>query len=121
MSKNPTPSQLIARLGIYYAVFLTAVIVMLLANAELLRYMPFGGTDALDRADFEVTETSIRMPRELLDTSIPTREITPELIATSTEACFRGPRAYLGRVAGDRARSSEPRGRPWIQRRRDPR
>lgn len=83
MSKNLTPPKLIARLGIYYAVFLTAVVVMLLANAELLRYMPFGGTDALDLADFEVTETSIRMPRELLDTSIATTEMTPELIASS--------------------------------------
>jgi hypothetical protein len=83
VSKNLTPPQLLVRLGIYYAVFITIVVAMLLANAELLRYMPFGGTDALELADFEVTETSIRMPRELLDTSLPTSELTPELIGSS--------------------------------------
>ena len=83
MSKNLTPAQLMARLGLYYGVFLTLVVVMLVANAELLRYMPFGGADALDRADFEVTETSVRMPRELLDTSGPQREITPEVVGAS--------------------------------------
>ncbi len=83
MTKNLTPPQLIFRLSVYYGLFIAIVVGMLLADAELLRFMPFGGTDALDRADFEVTETSIRMPRELLTTNTPASEITPESIATS--------------------------------------
>ena len=81
--QNITPGQLITRLVIYYGIFLTVVILLLIANSELLRYMPFSGNDALDRVDFEVTETSIRMPRELLDTSAPSREITPEVVGVS--------------------------------------
>jgi hypothetical protein len=81
--QNISPRQLITRLVIYYGIFLTVVVLLLIANSELLRYMPFSGNDALDRVDFEVTETSIRMPRELLDTSVPTREITPELVGVS--------------------------------------
>ena len=81
--QNITPRQLIGRLVIYYGIFMSVVIVLLVANSELLQYMPFSGNDALDRADFEITETSVRMPRELLDTSRPTREITPEMVAVS--------------------------------------
>jgi hypothetical protein len=81
--QNPTPGQLITRLVIYCGIFLTVVILLLIANSELLRYMPFSGNDALDRVDFEVTETSIRMPRELLDTSASSREITPEVVGVS--------------------------------------
>ena len=81
--QNMTPGQLITRLVIYYGIFLTVVILLLIANSELLRYMPFSGNDALDRVDFEVTETSIRMPRELMDTSVQTREVTPELVGAS--------------------------------------
>jgi len=52
LSKNLTPTQLMARLGLYYGVFLTLVVVMLVANAELLRYMPFGGADVWMGAGF---------------------------------------------------------------------
>jgi hypothetical protein len=83
MVQNISPRQLITRLVIYYGIFLTVVVLLLIANSELLRYMPFSGNDALDRVDFEVTDTSIRMPRELLDTSVPTREITPALVGAS--------------------------------------
>jgi hypothetical protein len=80
---NITPGRLILRLVVYYGIFVTVVVVLLIANSELLRYMPFSGNDALDRRDFEVTDTSIRMPRELLDTSMPSGEITPDQLASS--------------------------------------
>jgi hypothetical protein len=83
MQENITPRRLITRLVIYYGIFLTAVILLLMANSELLRFMPFGGNDALDRADFEVTDTSVRMPRELLDVTRPAAEVTPEVLAAS--------------------------------------
>ena len=81
--QNITPRMLITRLVVYYGVFITIVVVLLLANSELLRFMPFGGNDALARADFEVTDTSIRMPRELLATSMPAAELTPVDVVVS--------------------------------------
>lgn len=81
--QNISPRQLITRLVVYYGIFLGVLVLLLVANSDLLRYMPFSGNDALDRVDLEVTETSIRMPRELLDTSVPNSRITPERVGGS--------------------------------------
>ncbi|MFK8041788.1 DUF4956 domain-containing protein [Congregibacter sp.] len=80
---NITPGQLITRLVVYYAILLSVIAALLLANSETLLYMPFSGNDAHDRKDFEVTETSVRLPRELLDTSTASGSITPEVFFTS--------------------------------------
>lgn len=81
---NVTPRQLIARLIVYYVLFIGIVSALLLANSELLQYMPFGGNDALDlAADFEVTETSIKMPRELLDVGTRSETFTQETVAAA--------------------------------------
>ncbi|NCF15210.1 MAG: hypothetical protein GWP62_07875, partial [Gammaproteobacteria bacterium] len=81
---NVTPRRLIARLIVYYVLFIGIVSALLLANSEFLKYMPFGGNDALElAADFEVTETSIKMPRELLDVGGRSETLTPEAVAVA--------------------------------------
>ncbi|WP_439108199.1 DUF4956 domain-containing protein [Congregibacter sp.] len=81
--QNITPRQLITRLVVYYGCLLAIITALLLAHSDSLQYLPFGGNDAHDRKDFEVTETSIRMPRELLETGMATRDVTPEMFFLS--------------------------------------
>ncbi|MDH4071752.1 MAG: DUF4956 domain-containing protein [Gammaproteobacteria bacterium] len=82
MKQNITPGRLIARLVVYYGVFLSIVVSMLLTDADLLRYLPFAGTDALSGPTIEVTETSVRVPRSMLDTSGPPERITGEIVVS---------------------------------------
>lgn len=67
--KNISPKQLLARLGVYYALLITLIAVLVVANADALGYLPFGGTDALEPEPFEITETSVRMSREAMEGS----------------------------------------------------
>ena len=67
MNGNISPRQLLARLAVYYAVLLTAVIGLLLVDSDALQYLPFAGSDALDSEGFEITETSFRMSRDTLE------------------------------------------------------
>ncbi|MEM8490489.1 MAG: DUF4956 domain-containing protein [Pseudomonadota bacterium] len=65
--QNMTPNALIVRVIMYYAVLVALVLALISLVPESLQYLPFGGLDAIDRADIEVTETSLRVPKELLD------------------------------------------------------
>jgi hypothetical protein len=77
VSRNISPGQLVLRLSLYYGVFLLLVVALLLLKGDLLPYLPFSGADALQRADIEVTETSVRMPRELIEGPRRLRNATP--------------------------------------------
>ncbi len=51
----------------YYALLLAVVFVLVSLMPQSLRYLPFGGLDAIEHADFEVTETSLRIPKAMLE------------------------------------------------------
>ena len=82
MTRNITPRQLIVRLLVYYTVVITIVVFLLLVNADLLRYLPFGGSDALD-VGFGATDTSAMVDPEFPDARSPAVEITPERIGAT--------------------------------------
>ncbi|MEO1081763.1 MAG: DUF4956 domain-containing protein [Pseudomonadota bacterium] len=67
MSQNITPSALLLRVCGYYVLLLTVVFALVSIVPESLRYLPFGGLDAIEHADFEVTETSLRIPKAMLE------------------------------------------------------
>ena len=61
MITNISPNQLIVRLVAYYLTVVVVITVLLSLNADALKFMPFGGYDALEVPGIEVTETSIRL------------------------------------------------------------
>ena len=77
MKQNITPPQLIIRLVAYFAIVIGTVIILILINSDWLRFLPFGGIDALETPDIEVTETSVRLDRDSLRAS-DGRNMTPE-------------------------------------------
>ncbi len=67
MLQNITPTALLTRVCVYYALLLAVVFVLVSLMPQSLRYLPFGGLDAIEHADFEVTETSLRIPKAMLE------------------------------------------------------
>ena len=80
MQRAVSPSQLITRLLLYYAAFMGIVVYLLVTDSYLLDYLPFGGINAIDGATIEITETSVRVPRELFEAGKPPAEMTSDAI-----------------------------------------
>lgn len=75
---NPTPPKLIVKLFAYFLVLISAVIILITAHSDILRYLPLGGTDALQETTIEITQSrldfsSAQAAREEIDTAV-----TPE-------------------------------------------
>jgi hypothetical protein len=62
--ENITPPRLILKLAAYFLVLISAVIILLLANSDVLRYLPLGGTDALQKTQIEITESRLNFDSE---------------------------------------------------------
>jgi len=58
-AENITPAKLILKLSAYFLVLISAMIVLLLVDSNALRYLPFGGTDALQQTDLEITKSRL--------------------------------------------------------------
>ncbi|MEL7449072.1 MAG: DUF4956 domain-containing protein [Pseudomonadota bacterium] len=60
---NLTPVRLLIKLTIYFVLLFSLLIAALMTEAEILRYLPFGGTDALDgggvAAQVEITQSRL--------------------------------------------------------------
>ncbi|MEE4280010.1 MAG: hypothetical protein V2I82_16210 [Halieaceae bacterium] len=78
-----SPRSLFLRLAVYHLCLTGAVFALFFSESELLRYLPFSGIDAFDRADIEVTETSVRLPRELLALPHSSTRLSPSQVMTS--------------------------------------
>ena len=59
MKENITPAKLILKLFAYFLLLLSAMIVLLLVDADALKYLPLGGTDALQETDLEITQSRL--------------------------------------------------------------
>lgn len=61
--ENITPLRLIIRLSVYFVVLITLIAATVIYDSDTLRFMPFGGTDALDRAsggvEIEITQSRL--------------------------------------------------------------
>jgi len=58
-AENITPAKLILKLSAYFLVLMSATIILLLADSDALRYLPLGGTDALQNTDLEITQSRL--------------------------------------------------------------
>ena len=61
-SANTSPIQLLVKLGIYFVILLAVIISITIKFPEAVPYLPFGGSDVLERAsqlDFEVTQSRL--------------------------------------------------------------
>jgi hypothetical protein len=55
--ENITPAKLILKLSAYFLLLISAVILLLLVNSDAIRYLPLGGTDALQETSLEITQS----------------------------------------------------------------
>jgi len=83
LTRNIAPRRLIVRLLVHYTIVITIVVFLLLVNADLLRYLPFGGSDALDVSGLDAPDSSAGVNPEFLDPRPPAVEITPEHIGAT--------------------------------------
>ena len=58
-AENITPAKLILKLAAYFLALIAAIIVLLLVDADALRYLPLGGTDSLQQTDLEITKSRL--------------------------------------------------------------
>ena len=62
--ENTTPPRLILKLTAYFLALFSAIILLLLADSDALRYLPLGGTDALQKTQLEITESRLNFDSE---------------------------------------------------------
>jgi hypothetical protein len=62
VSPNPTtPVGLIFKLAVYFAIFLGGIILLVLAQPDILKLMPLGGTDAIEIATLHIGEDGVSL------------------------------------------------------------
>ena len=77
-AENITPAKLILKLAAYFLVLISAIIILLLVHADALRYLPLGGTDALQGVDLEITKSRLDFSSEPVTIANLRGPITPE-------------------------------------------
>lgn len=58
-NENITPPKLILKLAAYFLVLISAIVILITAHADILRYLPLGGTDALQHTEIEITQSKL--------------------------------------------------------------
>jgi hypothetical protein len=58
-TENISPPKLIVKLSAYFLVLVSAIVVTLTFYPDSLRYLPLGGTHALQTTDIEITESRL--------------------------------------------------------------
>jgi hypothetical protein len=58
-SSSTTPAGLILKLSIYFAILLGSIILLAVAQPDMLKLMPLGGTDAIEIATLQIDEEGI--------------------------------------------------------------
>lgn len=75
-TENITPPKLILKLSAYFFVLIAAIVILITAHSDSLRYLPIGGTDALQRTDIEITESKL----DFSSAAVPSEAVTPERV-----------------------------------------
>ena len=79
-AENITPPKLILKLAAYFLALISAMIILLLVDADALRYLPLGGTDALQQTDIEITKSRLDFSSEPVTISDMRGPVTPEKV-----------------------------------------
>lgn len=64
MKENITPAKLILKLSAYFLVLISASIILMLSHSDALRFLPLGGTHALQNTDLEITKSRLDFSSE---------------------------------------------------------
>jgi len=75
-TENITPPKLILKLSMYFLILISAIVILITAHSDSLRYLPLGGTDALQRTDIEITESRL----DFSSAPAPSEAVTPERV-----------------------------------------
>jgi len=78
--KNITPLQLIVRLIAYFLVLIGAVVFIMLLEPQWLRFLPFGGIDALDLPQLVDNDLAGQLKQQFTQRHV---ELTPEFIRST--------------------------------------
>ena len=57
--QNITPEKLILKLSLYFLVLIAAIVIVVTLHADALRYLPLGGTHAMQNTNIEITESRL--------------------------------------------------------------
>ena len=79
-AENITPAKLILKLAAYFLVLITAIVVVALYNPDSLRYLPLGGTDALQHTDLEITKSRLDFSNDPVTVGDMHGPVTPEKV-----------------------------------------
>ena len=58
-TENITPPKLILKLSAYFLVLISAIVIIISAHSDSLRFLPIGGTHALQNTDIEITQSRL--------------------------------------------------------------
>jgi uncharacterized protein DUF4956 len=58
-TENITPPKLILKLSAYFLLLIASIVLVMLLRPDVLRYLPIGGTDALQDTQFEITRSRL--------------------------------------------------------------
>ena len=79
-AENITPAKLILKLAAYFLALLAAMIILLLVDADALRYLPLGGTDTLQQTDLEITKSRLDFSSAPVSAGDLGGAVTPEKV-----------------------------------------
>jgi len=73
-TENISPPRLILKLSAYFLALISAIVVTLTLYPDSVRYLPLGGTHALQTTDIEITESRLEFSSA---STIQNQPVTP--------------------------------------------
>lgn len=78
--ENITPPKLILKLTAYFFVLITTIVLVISSQPSALRYLPIGGTHALQTTDIEITQSRLDFKSEPAAKDPLSSSATPERV-----------------------------------------
>ena len=79
-TENITPPRLILKLSAYFLVLISAIVIILSAHSDSLRFLPIGGTHALQNTEIEITQSKLDFSSAPADREETSDAVTPERV-----------------------------------------
>jgi hypothetical protein len=79
-TENITPPKLILKLSAYFLVLIAAIVIIISAHSDSLRFLPIGGTHALRNTDIEITQSRLDFSSTPADRGETDDAVTPERV-----------------------------------------
>ena len=79
-TENITPPKLILKLSAYFLVLISAIVIIISAHSDSLRFLPIGGTHALQNTEIEITQSRLDFSSTPADGGETDDAVTPERV-----------------------------------------